>query len=45
MYSEKTVVPAPELVISISEMGFEEESVREALVATHNNQAAAVRTR
>ncbi|XP_058129671.1 ubiquitin-associated domain-containing protein 1 [Anopheles ziemanni] len=41
MYSEKTVVPAPELVISISEMGFEEESVREALVATHNNQAAA----
>uniref|UniRef100_A0A182J0H2 UBA domain-containing protein n=1 Tax=Anopheles atroparvus TaxID=41427 RepID=A0A182J0H2_ANOAO len=41
MYSEKTVVAAPDLVTAISEMGFEEESVREALVATHNNQAAA----
>ncbi|XP_049285823.1 ubiquitin-associated domain-containing protein 1 isoform X1 [Anopheles funestus] len=41
LYSEKTVVPMPELVSSIAEMGFEEENVREALIATHNNQAAA----
>uniref|UniRef100_A0A182P737 UBA domain-containing protein n=1 Tax=Anopheles epiroticus TaxID=199890 RepID=A0A182P737_9DIPT len=41
LYSEKTVVPMPELVTSIVEMGFEEENVREALIATQNNQAAA----
>uniref|UniRef100_A0A182MGH7 UBA domain-containing protein n=1 Tax=Anopheles culicifacies TaxID=139723 RepID=A0A182MGH7_9DIPT len=41
LYSEKTVVPMPELVSSIAEMGFEEENVREALIATHNNQSAA----
>lgn len=42
LYSEKTVVPVPELVSSIAEMGFEEENVREALIATQNNQTAAV---
>uniref|UniRef100_A0A182QUM5 UBA domain-containing protein n=1 Tax=Anopheles farauti TaxID=69004 RepID=A0A182QUM5_9DIPT len=41
LYSEKSVVPVPELVASIAEMGFEEETVREALIATHNNQTAA----
>uniref|UniRef100_A0A182XX00 UBA domain-containing protein n=1 Tax=Anopheles stephensi TaxID=30069 RepID=A0A182XX00_ANOST len=41
LYSEKTVVPDPELVSSIAEMGFKEDNVREALIATHNNQAAA----
>ncbi|XP_050069301.1 ubiquitin-associated domain-containing protein 1 [Anopheles maculipalpis] len=41
LYSEQTVIPDPELVSSIAEMGFEEENVLEALVATHNNQAAA----
>uniref|UniRef100_A0A1I8JV40 UBA domain-containing protein n=1 Tax=Anopheles melas TaxID=34690 RepID=A0A1I8JV40_9DIPT len=41
LYSEKTVVPVPELVSSIAEMGFEEENVREALIATQNNQTAA----
>ncbi|XP_053680831.1 ubiquitin-associated domain-containing protein 1 [Anopheles nili] len=41
MYSEKTVVPMPGLVKSIAEMGFEEESIREALIATQNNQTAA----
>uniref|UniRef100_A0A182NFH0 UBA domain-containing protein n=1 Tax=Anopheles dirus TaxID=7168 RepID=A0A182NFH0_9DIPT len=41
LYSEKSVVPVPELVASIAEMGFEEETVREVLIATHNNQTAA----
>uniref|UniRef100_A0A182K0L9 UBA domain-containing protein n=1 Tax=Anopheles christyi TaxID=43041 RepID=A0A182K0L9_9DIPT len=41
LYSEKTVVPMPELLTSIAEMGFEEENVREALIATQNNQTAA----
>ncbi|XP_058058298.1 ubiquitin-associated domain-containing protein 1 isoform X1 [Anopheles bellator] len=41
LYSEKSVVPASDLLATMMEMGFEEESVREALIATHNNQTAA----
>lgn len=41
-YSDRDVYPAPEMVVSIVDMGFNENSVREALVATRNNQAAAV---
>ncbi|XP_065076116.1 ubiquitin-associated domain-containing protein 1 [Ochlerotatus camptorhynchus] len=40
-YSDRDVYPAAEMVVSIVEMGFNENSVREALVATRNNQAAA----
>ncbi|XP_050087446.1 ubiquitin-associated domain-containing protein 1 isoform X2 [Anopheles aquasalis] len=41
LYSEKTVEADPDLLLSISEMGFDEGSVREALVATHNSKSAA----
>lgn len=41
-YSDRDVFPAPDMVATIVEMGFEEKSVREALVATRNNQSAAV---
>uniref|UniRef100_A0A1Q3FYH1 Putative ubiquitin-associated domain-containing protein 1 n=1 Tax=Culex tarsalis TaxID=7177 RepID=A0A1Q3FYH1_CULTA len=40
-YSDRDVFPAPDMVATIVEMGFEEKSVREALVATRNNQSAA----
>ncbi|XP_055640444.1 ubiquitin-associated domain-containing protein 1 [Toxorhynchites rutilus septentrionalis] len=40
-YSDRDVFPAPEMVTSIVEMGFDERHVQEALVATRNNQAAA----
>lgn len=42
LYSEKSVEADPDLLLSISEMGFDESSVREALVATHNSKSAAV---
>ncbi|XP_049532188.1 ubiquitin-associated domain-containing protein 1 isoform X1 [Anopheles darlingi] len=41
VYSEKSVEADPDLLLSISEMGFDESSVREALVATHNSKSAA----
>ncbi|XP_035779604.1 ubiquitin-associated domain-containing protein 1-like isoform X2 [Anopheles albimanus] len=41
LYSEKSVEADPDLLLSISEMGFDESSVREALVATHNSKSAA----
>lgn len=41
-FSDRDVYPTPEMVASIVEMGFNEKNVREALVATRNNQAAAV---
>lgn len=41
-YSDRDVYPTQEMVASIVEMGFNEKNVREALVATRNNQAAAV---
>lgn len=44
-YSDRDVFPAPEMVTSIVEMGFNERDVQEALVATRNNQAAAVSER
>ncbi|XP_062562846.1 ubiquitin-associated domain-containing protein 1 isoform X2 [Armigeres subalbatus] len=40
-YSDRDVYPASEMVASIVEMGFSEKNVREALVATRNNQSAA----
>ncbi|XP_053695294.1 ubiquitin-associated domain-containing protein 1 [Sabethes cyaneus] len=40
-YSDRDVFPAPEMVTSIVEMGFNEKCVREALIATRNNHAAA----
>lgn len=40
-YSDRDVYPTQEMVASIVEMGFNEKNVREALVATRNNQAAA----
>ncbi|XP_021706320.1 ubiquitin-associated domain-containing protein 1 isoform X2 [Aedes aegypti] len=40
-FSDRDVYPTPEMVASIVEMGFNEKNVREALVATRNNQAAA----
>lgn len=40
-YSDRDVYPATDMVASIVEMGFNEDNVREALVATRNNQAAA----
>ncbi|XP_055550686.1 ubiquitin-associated domain-containing protein 1 isoform X2 [Wyeomyia smithii] len=40
-YSDRDVFPAPEMVASIVEMGFSEKNVREALVVTRNNHAAA----
>ncbi|XP_055614037.1 ubiquitin-associated domain-containing protein 1 isoform X2 [Uranotaenia lowii] len=40
-YADRDVYPVQELVNSIMEMGFDERSVRDALMATRNNQAAA----
>ncbi|XP_058453855.1 ubiquitin-associated domain-containing protein 1 [Malaya genurostris] len=40
-YSDRDVYPTSETVTSIVEMGFSEKSVREALIMTRNNQAAA----
>ncbi|XP_058825762.1 ubiquitin-associated domain-containing protein 1 [Topomyia yanbarensis] len=40
-YADRDVYPSSETVASIVEMGFSERNVREALIMTRNNQAAA----